>query len=163
MRILAIDPGNIQSAIVIWDGRTACEKYILPNSEVLKSVQHGAQMLRVEMLAIEQIKSYGMSVGESVFETCVWTGRFMQKWLECRPEGSLVRVPRKEICLHLCDSVRAKDGNIRQALIDRLGAPGTRKNPGLTHGIAKDLWAALAVGVTVYDRMQCGYYAKPAA
>jgi hypothetical protein len=41
--------------------------------------------------------------------------------------------------------MRAKDANIRQALIDKLGAVGTKKAPGPLYGISGHLWAALAV------------------
>jgi hypothetical protein len=105
---------------------------------------------RNPILAIEQIASYGMPVGFEIFETAVWSGRFMQA---CE-HSKIVRIPRKEVCLHLCGSPRAKDGNIRQALIDRLGAPGTKKHPGPTYGVCKDEWSAVAVAVTASDRLR---------
>jgi hypothetical protein len=40
---------------------------------------------------------------------------------------------------------------VRQALIDRLGPQGTKKNPGPTYGMRSHLWAALAVGVYAWD------------
>ena len=98
----------------------------------------------------EQIASFGMAVGAEVFETCVWTGRF---WQHAERHGmDFSRVKRMEVKMHLCHSARAKDGNIRQALIDRLGPPGKKKSPGVTFGITKDQWAALAVAVTFKDK-----------
>ena len=48
--------------------------------------------------------------------------------------------------------MKAKDSNIRQALIDRFGPVGTKKNPGWFYGVSKDVWAAIAVGgVTFHD------------
>ncbi|HBC95047.1 MAG TPA: hypothetical protein DCZ10_19680, partial [Pelotomaculum sp.] len=61
------------------------------------------------------------------------------------------RVYRKDEKINLCGSMRAKDGNIRQALIDRFGIVGTKKSPGWFYGVSKDVWAAIAVGVTYYD------------
>lgn len=52
---------------------------------------------------------------------------------------------RRDIKIHLCGTVKAKDGNIRQALIDKHGAPGTKKSKGPTYGVSGHLWAALAV------------------
>jgi hypothetical protein len=49
---------------------------------------------------------------------------------------------------------RAKDQNIRQALIDRLGPPGTKKNPGPTYGVTSHMWSALAVAVTAHDKLK---------
>jgi hypothetical protein len=43
--------------------------------------------------------------------------------------------------------MRAKDANIRQALIDRFGAVGTKKMPGPLFGVSSHYWAALAVAV----------------
>jgi hypothetical protein len=60
-------------------------------------------------------------------------------------------VKRMKVKMHLCGNSRAKDGNIRQALIDRLGAPGKKKAPGPTFGVVADQWQALALAVTVWD------------
>jgi hypothetical protein len=35
--------------------------------------------------------------------------------------------------------------NVRQALLDKYGAPGTKKAPGLTYGISSHVWAAFAL------------------
>jgi len=88
------------------------------------------------------IASYGMSVGKEVFETCYMIGRLMEV---LRLSSSIRRVYRQDVKLALCGSVRAKDSNIRQSLIDRLGPPGTKKAPGPTYGVSGHAWAALAV------------------
>jgi hypothetical protein len=43
--------------------------------------------------------------------------------------------------------MRAKDANIRQALLDLIGPQGTKAQPGPTYGIKSHTWAALAVAV----------------
>jgi hypothetical protein len=53
--------------------------------------------------------------------------------------------------LHLCESVRANDSNIRAALIDRFGpgkekAVGRKATPGPLFGLKGDEWSALAIG-----------------
>jgi len=98
---------------------------------------------------IEQIAAMGMAVGAEVFETCFWSGRFAEAW-----GGSFERLKRHEIKMHLCGNMRAKDANIRVALMDRFGGSqsvGKKKTPGPLYGIAGDQWSALAVAVTWFD------------
>jgi len=148
--ILAIDPGTTQTALVEWDGERIEAKHLVPNAQALELV--GAS--QAGEVVVEMVASYGMPVGREVFETVVWIGRFIERTTAA---GKPVRtVYRKDIKLHLCHSMRAKDGNVRQSLIDRLGAPGTKKAQGVTYGIAKDLWAALAVAVYAHDNPQAG-------
>jgi hypothetical protein len=143
MKILSIDPGPIESGLVVWNGKVILCKEIINNE---KFSGEDIQLIGADVLLIEQIKSYGMSVSDSVFDTVFWTGRFVQKWKDlCHRDW--YRVPRREIKMHLCGSMRAKDSNIRQAIIDRFGVPGTKKNPGLTYGLKKDLWSAFALAI----------------
>ena len=150
MKILAIDPGPTESAYVLLDGERICLKGKEPNDE-MRSILFA--LCDADIVAIEKIASYGMAVGAEVFETCVWTGRFIERMSQRDPLLTrLRRIPRGDVKMHLCKSMRAKDGNIRQALIDRLGAPGTKKAPGATYGVSADIWAALAVGITALDK-----------
>ena len=145
MLLLAIDPGPEESAYVTWrDGRWWGHGKI-PNGKLLELI--ACPSYQFERCCIEMIASYGMPVGREVFETCVWIGRFMEAFGAARCS----RLTRNEIKNHLCHSSKAKDANIRQALIDRLGSPGTKRAPGPTYGIVADEWAALAVAVTWYD------------
>lgn len=143
MNILAIDPGTHQSGYVILDkaGRVA-DCGVVDNTEVLASIHSASH--RGAILAIEMIASYGMPVGAEVFETCVFIGRLVERW---RGEHRLVY--RKEIKMHLCGTHRAKDANIRQALIDIYGgkdvAIGKKANPGPLYRVKSHAWAALAV------------------
>jgi hypothetical protein len=110
---------------------------------------------RRPMLCVERIASYGMPVGEEVFTTCIWVGRFIQAW-----DGQYRLVFRREVKLHLCGQSRAKDGNVRQALIDIFGpgkpkAIGTKKAPGPLYGFAGDEWAALGVAVVASTTAEC--------
>lgn len=101
----------------------------------------------VELLAIEKIASYGMPVGAEVFDTCIWIGRFVQAASDIRHR----LITRQAVKVHLCNSVKAKDSNIRQALIDRFGPVGTKAKPGALYGVKSHAWAALAVAVTAHD------------
>lgn len=150
MKVIAIDPGNVQSAYAILDASAKIESFgILPNDELLPMLKDGLVNDDLYIgsaeytLAIEMVASFGMAVGKEVFETVFWTGRFCQAW-----RGQFDRVYRMQVKMHLCHNSRAKDPNIRQALIDKLGPAGTKKAPGPTYGVSKDVWSALAVGVT---------------
>lgn len=142
--ILAIDPGSEKSAWVFLFDKKIVAHGINENDAILNVVNNRGY----DHLAIEMIASYGMPVGKEVFETCVWIGRFIQQAMP--REAHLIY--RKDEKMFLCGSMKAKDGNIRQALIDLLGKPGTKKNPGATYGIKADEWAALAVAVTLQGR-----------
>ena len=133
--IFAIDPGSEKSAFVLYDShdKVILEKGIEENEDIMELVVS----YDYNILAIERIASYGMPVGKEVFQTCVWIGRF-------DPNQQAQLVYRKDVKMHLCGSMRAKDANIRQALIDKLGKEATK-------GVKRDEWSALAVAVYVSE------------
>lgn len=147
MKILAIDPGNVQSAYVLLIQGNINEKGICDNSNMMNVL---CNLPKDTTIVIESITSYGMAVGKTVFETCIWIGRFFE---QCIFYASVAPnlVYRKDIKMHFCQSTRAKDSNIRQVMLDRYGAPGTKKNPGKTYGISKDMWSALAIATYWQD------------
>lgn len=166
--ILAIDPGNQQSAYVLMAedysirscGFTKCA-----NDIALGTVQDMGDIYDDRLtVVIEMVASYGMAVGAEVFETCVWIGRFAQAALDkgCKVDF----VYRMEEKMTLCHSSKARDSNIRQALIDRFAkfdkknGKGTKAHPDTFYGFAKDIWAAYAVGVTWLDREARKEYAQ---
>jgi len=140
--VLAIDPGTRETACVVWDGESVVHKEKVPNEDVFATIAvFGPEC---DAVVIEMIASYGMPVGAEVFEACVWIGRFVQFAHE-RKVRRVERVYRKEVAVHLCGSARAKDSNIRQALIDKHGPVGKKANPGRLWGVHRDMWAAHAV------------------
>jgi hypothetical protein len=150
--ILAIDPGTTQSGWVLYDGERVHSSGVHENNELLEWLKTDKDLHLVD-LAIEMIASYGMAVGREVFETCVWIGRFQQAW---HAPQNVRLVYRRDVKLHLCGSPRAKDPNVRQALIDlfpRTGGGatpqvGTKSNPGPLYGVSSHAWPALGVAVT---------------
>lgn len=139
--ILAIDPGPTESGWCRYKDGRVIGSGVMPNDKVRDEIRYGTSAV----LAIEMIASYGMAVGREVFETCVQIGRFV----ECFSRPQDVRlVYRKDVKLHLCGTSKAKDPNIRQALLDLIGPQGTKKEPGPTYGVKSHAWAALAVAVT---------------
>ena len=155
--ILAIDPGSLESGYVItYDDLVVVEKGKEKNESIIDIIKVCVDAYDVEDIAIEMVASYGMPVGAEVFETCVWIGRFQQCCIE-----SLGIEPkfifRKDEKMNLCGSMKAKDSNIIQALIDRFApntpnkGKGTKKEPGWFYGFKKDIWQAYAVAVTYHD------------
>ena len=151
--IFAIDPGNKESgyALLALPEFRLMDFGKVGNEELLRIVPFIAG--QADSFAIEMVASYGMPVGKDVFETCVWIGRFIQA----------AKVPydfvyRKDEKMCLCGSMKAKDSNIRQELIDRYATfdfkngKGTKSNPDTFYGVSKDVWQAIAVGVTHYER-----------
>lgn len=151
--ILAIDPGTTHSGVVLYDADTRVVRIAadLPNREAIDLVTH----LRKEEnprphVCIEMIASYGMPVGRETFDTVLWIGRLV----EVTGERDACLVYRKDIKLHLCGTPRAKDANIRQAILDRFGgknAIGTAKERGPLYHVKGHQWAALAVALYAAD------------
>lgn len=149
--ILAIDPGTTESGWCLFAGQKGVAMSgVDKNSALLGMLLQHDNWPQHDILAIEMIASYGMPVGREVFESCVWIGRFVQSW---RAPDDVRLIYRRDVKLHLCDSSKAKDTNIRQALIDRLGPIGTKKDPGPLYGVKSHAWAALAVAVTCFDNL----------
>ena len=139
--VLACDPGTTKSAFIVWDGSRVRNSGIVENGALLELLKSG-DLAPYDFAAIEMVACYGMAVGKDVFETVFWIGRFYEVLQRRTP---VTRVYRKDVKLHLCNSPRAKDGNIRQALIDKWGEVGTKKNRGPLFGVSSHIWAALAV------------------
>lgn len=140
MNIIAIDPGTTHSAVIGMDAKGIRLKTYVENKEAIDALP----IVDCDVV-IEMVASYGMPVGKETFNTVLWIGRFVER--QKMRAGGVRMVYRKDIKMHLCQSMRAKDGNIRQALIDKLGPVGTKNKPGPLYGISSHLWAALAVAV----------------
>jgi myo-inositol catabolism protein IolC len=154
MYILGIDPGPKQSAFVYWD--TDKNQILLKDkidNDVMMSRIAGvySDCVMQGYVVIEMIQSFGMPVGMETFETVFWIGRFYQLAVTTDGYEKVDRVLRKDIKMNMCGTTKAKDSNIRQALIDRFGSPGTKKNPGMMYGLHKDMIQAFAVAVTYFD------------
>ena len=145
MSILAIDPGTECSAFVLWDGDAILQHGMKTNREMSLWLRIG--FMPQPVIVAERIESYGMPVGREVFEAVFWTGRFAEA---CA--GTLHQLPRRTVKLHLCGDSRAKDANIRAALIDRFGGRQSIRKGGALYGIHKDEWSALAIAVTWWDQ-----------
>lgn len=154
--ILALDPGDTQTGYAIIDmpNFQLYEFGKISNDDLIKVLPDLA--LKSDKCAIEMIASYGMPVGKSVFDTCVWIGRFMQ---EISRIISVDFIYRKDEKISICGSMKAKDTNIRQELINRYAkhdfktGKGTKADPDTFYGVSADVWQAIAVGVTCYEKI----------
>ena len=156
MIVIGVDPGPTQSAFVVWDGERVIQHGISLNKTLRDYLDQAMSRISTipNVIIFEQIESFGMAVGRDVFETVLQTGRMFQV-----VERVAVLVPRRVVKLHLCHSMRAKDSNIRQALIDRFGgskaaAIGLKKTPGPLYGVRSHEWSALALAVTWFDQRE---------
>jgi hypothetical protein len=146
--VLALDPGTTETGMVAYEHGRVAASSVTENGAMLNWLR--SQSCGAQVLAIEWIESFGMPVGREVFETVRWIGRFQQAW---RDPDSVLFIPRREVKVELCGSARAKDANVRQALLDRLGPQGTKKAPGPTYGVKSHAWSALAVAVVASARL----------
>lgn len=156
--VIGIDPGTEQSAYAAFDGERVTQFGIEPNIGVAR-VLRGLLPETVTAVVFEQIENMGMPAGKETFETVFWTGRLFQVATSVVGIAKVERLPRRAVKLHLCGSMKAKDPNIRQALIDRFGgskaaAIGLKSKQGPLYGISSHCWAALAVAVTRWDSLQ---------
>jgi len=148
--ILGIDPGAEKSAYVAWDTVSETVEYheIVSNRTLLLRLR--AKTHKQDRTAIEHLRGFGQKAGNEVYDTCEWVGRFDM-------DANIPLLSRKEIVTYLCDSPRAGDKDVRDAILYRFGgkekAIGVKKNPGVLYGIKADEWSALAVCLYVADKL----------
>lgn len=159
MKVFAIDPGNIESGYCLVESKGDKITKILKaekveNEELLEMIST-IYMEDNPKFAIELIESYGMAVGRSVFDTCIWTGRFIQAAEDADYKKVEVNfITRREEKLEICKSVKANDSNIRRQLIDLYAqhdfknGKGTKARKDFFYGFKADMWAAFAVAHT---------------
>lgn len=158
--ILAIDPGTTESAYVLYQTGKLIGFDKVRNMDLLTIIAN-VKSGSTELMAIEMPACYGMAVGRSVFETCRWVGIFQQAFGLSKTHLVYRKQVNHEngvdsVCMHLCKNNRAKDANVRQAILDRYPATGGGKvpqigiksKPGALYGVSKDVWAAVAVAIT---------------
>lgn len=156
MKILAIDPGTLKSGWVIYNTKTheIEDKGITDNFGLKLFIKSNINEGIFGSVAVEMIASYGMPVGREVFETCLYIGQLMQMFDDSYIDCKLIY--RKEVKDYICQNGKAKDPQIRQALIDEFPKTGggkkpqigNKKQPGRLYGVTSHIWAALGVAIT---------------
>ena len=154
--ILAIDPGTTQSGWVHFVNGSVTDGGIADNYVLLSLIEKGFTI--ADRMAIEMIANQGRpAVGQDVFDTCVWIGQFKHAWGN---DNTCKLIYRRDVKNHICGSARAKDANIRQAIIDlfprtgggKVPQTGTKAKPGPLYGMRSHMWSALAVAITAESR-----------
>lgn len=77
-KVIAIDPGTTESGYVVWNGVEIEAEDIIHNEIMIEMLEDWGDSNTT--LVIEQIKSYGMPVSDSIFDIVFWAGRFCQAW-----------------------------------------------------------------------------------
>lgn len=154
MKIMAIDPGPIQSAFVMWD--TLADDFIdCSNFGCMKKMGIQKNCLLEEIItaklsddvidisAIEMVQSYGLSVGRSTFETTLQVGRFTRVFSEKLISFRLYGRPT------IKGQIGGKtDAQVRASLRMRYGE--AKKGEKL-EGVKKDIWSALALATALTE------------
>jgi len=160
MRILAIDPGSEESALLAYDPHAGDIRVfgILRNSEVLSILRECREP--GDVLVVEDTKAYtlpkkagGAFFPEQVRIATFWAGRFVERW-----GGSYALIDRRDVKRRLCGTHIAGDAQVRDAILDRFGgsrkrAVGKKSAPGPLYGVKRDLFSALAVALAYVDEV----------
>ena len=154
--LLAIDAGNIESGYVFIDAET----YKPISYGKIENAKLEQLMLSThyDYLALEMVASYGMRVGQSVFNTCFHIGRFSL----VKPNVPYDLVFRQNVKMHLLGKVAVGDAQIRdvmvhrfltQAEMERWGdyGKGVKADKGMFYGFNNDIYQAYSVGITWLD------------
>lgn len=155
-KILSIDVGTNETGYCIVENETYKPLQFgkINNEELLKIVK----VEEYDTLVYEEFQSYGMPIGISTIASITWNGRYIQSALD----RNIPTFPiyRKEEKINICNSMKAKDSNIRQALIDRFATfdfkngKGTKKQKDFFFGFSKDIWSAFAIAITFLDKQK---------
>ena len=150
MRILAIDPGPVESAWVLWD--TKKHDFIKPLSGRNKGLEQNNKVIGmlpfladgdIDLVAIEMISSYGLSVGRSTLITCCVVGQIIQKCMDNNIPFKLYGRPT------IKGQIGGRtDAEIRSSLRIRYGE--SRKGEKL-EGVKNDIWSSLALAVALEE------------
>lgn len=150
--MIGIDPGDTHSAIVSFSGKRVHWIKHEPNAMILGMIRNAGDALRGQNVVIEMIASYGMIVGQTIFDTCRVVGQLQEA---AESKGAKVTlVFRKTVVAHICHSAKASDANVKQALKDRWGQKGTKLAPGVFYGVnGSDQWSAIAIATWGLDNL----------
>lgn len=158
MSILGIDPGTGRfgiSLVKFHNGALSLlECKTVPPEEAISIVNDIGQRFRgVDLVVLEEMKSYGMRVPTDCFQSCVLGGIVLRDACLRNYCDIALGIPRSTVKACVCMKARATDAEVRRALIERYGEVGTKIRPGVFYGVKADGWAAVAVCVAARDTL----------
>jgi hypothetical protein len=140
-RILAIDPGDIESGVVIWDGSNVILTGVLLNTTLNVAILNG--LYTYDIALIENLTHQGRAkVGREVFDTARYIGYLERCFENVNKHYRLIS--RNDVKMHHCRSSTAKDTDIVKALSKKY-PKGSVKSPGVTYLVRSHAWQALAL------------------
>lgn len=148
--VLGIDPGTTESGFV----RIQQDYKIIyaskdGNEDVIKYLQ--TTDTPIEMVVIESIQSYGLTMGKSTIETCYFIGRIIQVCKDKNIPYELI--PRPEYGKSIISGNKVNDSLIRSALEMRFGGYKKGEPLALLAG-ATDKRSAYAVACYYLDKVK---------
>jgi hypothetical protein len=157
LRILAIDPGQKESAWVLMKNLSIHSCNIEDNEAIRKALDFDEW--EQDIVALEYVVAYGRS-GKEVSDTAFEAGRLVQA-----SRSAFTGITRSKVRGHLCRG-RGSDSKVIEKLIERFTPDVFAKwvNNELTrnkminaarekyfHEFRADIWQAYALGVTYFD------------
>ncbi|MCH9838235.1 hypothetical protein K0U83_21410 [bacterium] len=148
-RVLAIDPGPTRSGFCEFDPNAFqlidCGDRL--NVELKEHLERTAKHMGHGDLVIEQVAHYGARVGQTVFETCFWSGIFARAWDETLT--NVYRLKFTDVAKTICHRHREKEAGVWRAVRDMFPHTGGGSNPEI--GIAADPGPLFALRGTVNE------------
>lgn len=134
--VCGIDPGNKMTAYALYDKGSAQRPFPLfgkiPNDEIFDVVQSISCSSGDSVIyGIEFPQPRGQLASRELFATVFWVGRLYSYMTEVVriDRDRIIFVDRKDVKMHLCESSRANDSQIRQSLIDKFGGAEAIRGP----------------------------------
>lgn len=161
--VLALDPGPRHTGIALIgadDPEYVVPLDVVPNGVLIKWMESdNPRDLRLRLVAVEQVRSYGGGAGADLYDTVYWEGQ-MSYVLQKRLGVEIVHLPRQSVAHYVTNGgAHTNDTAVRAAVIARYGgteiAVGTSKAPGKLYGMRSDVTAAVAVGIAAQAYLRC--------
>lgn len=158
MMLLAIDPGEKTSGVVLFDRDKwrVIESRNSPNEHLAIVIAAGYMIgaddvtrYEFESVVCEKPMPMGQPLSGNLVETTLWCGAFWWAAMFCTPWHWITRNQVKVAICGRCKGI--KDAHVLTGVQERFGGrekcKGTKKQPGPCYGVSSHAWQALAACV----------------